>query len=85
MIYEKASMITLNDLAEPVTFPTGPISTPAERNLLLSQRAKGETQNSSLRNAKRERDLIITSKKLASVLLQLHQRQTWSLVKMSPM
>ena len=34
-------MITLNDLAEPVTFPTGPISTPAERNLLLSQRAEG--------------------------------------------
>ena len=34
-------MITLNDLVEPVTFPGGPISTPAERNLLLFQRAEG--------------------------------------------
>jgi len=33
-------MTTANDLVEPVTFPMGPIATPAERNLLLSQRAK---------------------------------------------
>jgi hypothetical protein len=33
-------LTTANDLAEPVTFPMGPIATPAERNLLLSQRAK---------------------------------------------
>jgi len=38
--YEKNSIITSNDIVEPVTFPMGPISTPAERNLLLSQRAE---------------------------------------------
>jgi len=40
VIYEKNSIISSNDIVEPVTFPMGPISTPAERNLLLSQRAE---------------------------------------------
>lgn len=62
-------MITSNDIAEPVTFPMGPIATPAERNLLLSQRAEGAnmlliTEKSQKRrntNSKKTQNLSVNS------------------------